>query len=546
MKLYIAFSLLVLLLIPGQAVTNFSSDTQDSKTNIQSPKDILSQNVDILLVGEVYLSDSDIVDGESIDIYGLVRNDGDIRVSSYVIFTVGKYDIASRNVDLDPKEEQYVKASWTAIAGENVISINVEVIDQDDVNPENNFKSTTVNVSAGSQTEFDTNTIESGLETNIPESPVISNLPETENELDIEISETIETTHEIRPGDTQSINLKILSNTISDEYQVIVGGITDQISVDPSLWSVSLVQGQEIDFQVDVSASVDVDIGSFHNIELLLYRSSNPSEIIQKSFSIYFISEYTENPAANNNEQNSTSESDFSYFVQGYQNQLTMDFMGPSPLISTNELNIPSIENITINPSYPNIQQNVTVNADIIDDSILINATLFYSLDDGFSWLNASMVPGVQNNWSANITTPGSEVNVTYYIQAYDNFTNVATSQQYYFMFDATLPVFSEITNPGTVSTQDPTSITVHLVDSVGIDNLEVFLYYSYDNSTYFMIQMTQLNGSAFDGYYDVIIPATTNSLVYYYINATDLSGLTNSSLLTTYATDAPPTSTLR
>ena len=538
MKALFIPSFLFLLFIPGIALTCIPLDTSTTCFTYQISELGFERTVDISMVGSVYLSKPDIINGEIVDIYGLVRNEGDFSVSSYILFTVKnsswEQDIAGQKVDLAPNEEQYVKTSWMGVNGTYEIIIEAKVIDYKDDFPENNIKSTVVKISSDLQTDF--SLIDMALEDSIgADNQTTKELEISEpsrDALDISIFEknSFNSKYEIKLGDTKSLDLTIVSNEISDEYRVIVGGITDEISIKPDHWSLQLIQGQEYDLQVDISVSQSLDIGSNHIVELLLYRSSNPSDIIQKSFFILIVSEYTENLEITTEDQSSTS-----------ADESAMSFSVKFSILSINEVNPPLIGNITHSPTFPNMSHNVTVTADIVDDSTILNVTLFYSFNGGSTWLNTSMTSGAQDSWSGEIINPGSEVNVTYYIQSYDNFTNPASSSQYSFIFDYSFPLFVDVSNPGTVSSQDFVTITTHLTDNVGINTSAVFLYYSYDNSSYFMTPMTQLNGSVLDGYYDVIIPATTSPLVYYYINSTDLSDFTNSSSLETYTTDTPP-----
>ncbi|MHA2171246.1 MAG: hypothetical protein ACXAB7_15225, partial [Candidatus Kariarchaeaceae archaeon] len=536
MKALVISSFLVLLFIPGLTLTQIPLDTSSPSFTHQISKLGMERRVDISLVGNVYLSKPDIVNGENVDIYGIIRNDGDFHVSSYILFTVKnsswEQDIASQIVDLAPNEEQYVKTSWMGVTGTYEIIIQAEVIDYRDDFLENNIISTVVIISS----EFQTDDLEDSRGTNNPSSKELSSSEPSRDGINLSILEknSVNSIYEIKPGETRSLDLTIVSNELSDEFRVIVGGITDDITITPNIWFLPLIKGQEHDLRIDISVSESLDLGSIHVVELLLYRYLNPSDIIQKSFSVLIVSKYSDNLESNNEDSTLPSDDESTMHIG-------MQFSIHS-INSINEVNPPSIENITHTPAFPNIAQNVTVSADIVDESIILNATLFYSLNGGSTWLNASMTPGGQNNWSGEIISPGYDVNVTYYIQAYDNFTNDVSSSQNYFVFDDSFPIFAEVSNPGTVSSQDSVTITTHLTDNVGINNSEVFLYYSYDNSSYFMTQMTQLNGSVVDGYYDVVLPATTNPLVYFYLNSTDLSGLTNLSSLRTYTTDTPPT----
>ena len=158
LKALIVSSIFVLLFIPGLAVTSISPDKSPINSTIENSDSNLDRIVDISMVDNVFLSKPDVVSGEVFDIYGLVRNDGDFLVSSYVLFTVKnsswEMDIASQKVDLEPNEEKYIKTSWMGVEGTYEVIIKAEPIDYEDNIPENNVKSTVINISQVLQTDI--------------------------------------------------------------------------------------------------------------------------------------------------------------------------------------------------------------------------------------------------------------------------------------------------------------------------------------------------------------------------------------------------------
>ncbi len=500
MKALILSSFLVLLFIPGLTILHIplNESTQDVATPLVELNSI--RKVDVSLVGNVYLSQPGIVNGEMVEIYGKIRNNGGFQVTSYVLFTVKnsswKQDIASQKITLTPNEEQYVKTSWMGVEGTYEISIQAKVINYRDSVPENNIITTVFKVAPEQSTSM---FLRDNSDTNDHSMQEMN-----EDIVDISIMEknNYYSIYEIKPGDSQVLDLTIISHDITDEFRVIVGGITNGIRVDPDQWILPLFKGEEVDLQVKISVSQDLNVGSSHTVELLLYRSSHPSDIVQKSFDFLIVSDYTQDSESNTEDQSSSS-------VDNSQNSPINASIHFS-ILSISEVNPPIIGNITHDPTYPSIFQNVTIIADIIDESTLLNATLFYSFNEGSTWLNTSMLPGALNSWSGEIITPGYEENVTYFVQAFDNFTNSASSSQYSFLFDNSPPVIGEVQiDDNTPNYQQNVTISTQINDQSPLRN--VTLYYSFDNGTTFIpINMT---GSAGTRTYvkDVLLVVSTS-----------------------------------
>ncbi len=487
MKALILSSFLVLLFIPGLTIIHIPLN--ESTPDITHPLVKLNsiRMVDVSLVENVYLSKPGIVNGEMIDIYGKIRNNGGFQVTSYVLFTVKnsswKQIVASQKITLAPNEEKYVKTSWMGVDGTYEISIQAKVINYIDSFPENNIISTVVNIASEHTTSM------SSTDNSDSNDQPIQELNEDTVDISILEENNYHSINEIKPGDSKVLDLTIISHDITDEFRVIVGGITNEIRIDPDRWILPLSKEEDVPLQIEISASQTLDVGSTHMIELLLYRSSRPSDIVQKSFNFLIVSEYTQNYESSVENQSSPSDDN--------SPSSPMNASIHFSILSISEVNPPILENITHLPTYPSISQNVTIRADIIDESTLINATLFYSFNEGSTWLNSSMVPGALNSWSGKVSSPGYEVNVTYYIQTFDNFTNSASSSQYFFLFDNSPPIISNILiDDNTPNYQQNVTISTQITDLSPLRN--VTLYYSFDNGTTFIpVNMTGSLGTS-------------------------------------------------
>lgn len=89
----------------------------------------------------------------------------------------------------------------------------------------------------------------------------------------------------------------------------------------------------------------------------------------------------------------------------------------------------PTISNIKAQPGQPTPDNEVTVTASIVDDgSGVKEADLHYSTDEGTNWNNVSMSFAGDSTYTANIPRQEDGTTVQYYVEAFDNSLNKATS----------------------------------------------------------------------------------------------------------------------
>ncbi len=91
---------------------------------------------------------------------------------------------------------------------------------------------------------------------------------------------------------------------------------------------------------------------------------------------------------------------------------------------------VPVISNIDSSNWVPIASTPVTISADIVDDSLVSSAKLYYRNSDGVTpgaWLNVAMTHGVGNRWSGIIPATHTSTQVDYYISATDNAAQTST-----------------------------------------------------------------------------------------------------------------------
>ena len=239
MKCFYSLLFIVLFVLPVLPSTNISFDTNTFNPPVSVSKLSCQRTVDISLVGNVYLSKPDIVNGELVDIYGVIYNDANYNVSSYILFTVKneswEQDITGQRLTLTPNEERYVKTTWMAVSGTYEIIIHANPIDYHDNLPENNLKSTIVTILPEPQED---SIHQDWIE--IPDSVESPSSIDTQENLDVLIFDKkgAQDFYEIIPGDTKTLEFTLLSNEMSDEYRIIVGGITHEINIKPDIMGV--------------------------------------------------------------------------------------------------------------------------------------------------------------------------------------------------------------------------------------------------------------------------------------------------------------------
>ncbi|MHA2096667.1 MAG: hypothetical protein ACW98F_18785, partial [Candidatus Hodarchaeales archaeon] len=97
------------------------------------------------------------------------------------------------------------------------------------------------------------------------------------------------------------------------------------------------------------------------------------------------------------------------------------------------------------------------------------------------------------------------------------------------------------MTSLSSVSELTGVTINTTIGDNLAVDTNQVILFYSFDQATWFNSLMALVSGTNISGVYSGIIPATSELMVYYYINASDISGLTNKTSMFNYTIDYIP-----
>ncbi len=113
----------------------------------------------------------------------------------------------------------------------------------------------------------------------------------------------------------------------------------------------------------------------------------------------------------------------------------------------------PSISNLRINPGNPTPSQNVTVKADVVDDSMVATVQCFYAQGlSSHSWSSINMTLSTGTTYVGSIpATVTDSVYVKYYIKAVDNFGHTSyypdtfATNSYYLSIQRTLNKISDI-----------------------------------------------------------------------------------------------------
>ncbi|MHA2503159.1 MAG: hypothetical protein ACXAE3_09830, partial [Candidatus Kariarchaeaceae archaeon] len=547
-KISFFISIFLLLLLPGfvSDAPLYSSDKLGEEI-VDTPKIF---TVDIGLEGQIYLSQPNPRPDDEIDIYTQVRNHGTTPTEILTHFTVsvdGELKTTqSTPVIVSSGDMELVSIPWTAEVGLVVVSAEVEVVSGEDVTPNDNSLSTSftveefvatdimiddteITISKGDPPGLNAFVIQGKIQNNGPYTELVALkftdtsvqgiqfLPQLEISLDpfsfeffsvpftpsserhfieivalntsifdsdpsnnrivkefqrpqveiggiedeLEVTQVTEISN-ISPGGTQVINFELDTKSTATDYQVIVGGITHGVEVTPNKWKISLSPAISDTLEITVKVSEDVAIGEIYPIHVLLYAIDNPSDIMELTFDLEIVEDDSHNFSTNP-----------SFYL---------------PNISTDELNPPSILSQQNSPLNPTILQNVTISAELSDDIAIDNATLYYSFNEGVDWSTTAMAFQSGISWAANISTPGIETSVLYYVNASDTSGNFATGSQESFTFDGTSPSFYSIPSLTTVSSQNSVLMEINVTDNVGVDTSQVFLYYSFDNSSFFSV----------------------------------------------------------
>jgi hypothetical protein len=113
----------------------------------------------------------------------------------------------------------------------------------------------------------------------------------------------------------------------------------------------------------------------------------------------------------------------------------------------------PEIVNISHYPMNPTDSNQVTVSSTITDQSNIGDVTLFYSINEGSTWIPINMTNTSGNEWSANIP-PQSVNEVHYNIQAIDLLGHSKTSDIYLYPITILTNTPPEVTSVSPISGQ--------------------------------------------------------------------------------------------
>ncbi|MBI4176714.1 MAG: VCBS repeat-containing protein, partial [Candidatus Aenigmarchaeota archaeon] len=141
----------------------------------------------------------------------------------------------------------------------------------------------------------------------------------------------------------------------------------------------------------------------------------------------------------------------------------------------------PAIANITTNPAYPGLNQDVTVMANVTAEAGVASATLSYSLN-GSAFINATMVENA-GLYEATIPGQAATTNVAFIISAAD-LDGFSASAQKAFIMDGSPPTIAmgQVSPPVPNATTE-VEVNADIRDNVGIGHAEVL--YSLDNITF-------------------------------------------------------------
>jgi hypothetical protein len=197
------------------------------------------------------------------------------------------------------------------------------------------------------------------------------------------------------------------------------------------------------------------------------------------------------------------------------------------------EIQKPSIFNIYHIPGTVYNTQNVTINANITDDTGILNAFVYYRVN-GSSWQNNTMVWIAGGNYYTSILgifAAGS--NIQYYILAIDSSVNhnqaINNNSGLYYGFNVLLndtqaPIISYVWhNPNTVFEYQNYTINANITDNVGIQT--AFVYYRINGSVWQNKSMNFIGGISYSAFFTGIGRA---SYIQYYIQAIDNSTNSN------------------
>ncbi|MHA1812522.1 MAG: hypothetical protein ACTSYX_03700, partial [Candidatus Thorarchaeota archaeon] len=177
---------------------------------------------------------------------------------------------------------------------------------------------------------------------------------------------------------------------------------------------------------------------------------------------------------------------------------------------------------VSITPQHPTPSDDVNVTATITDDGTIVNASIYYTIDNA-TWVRVSMTHSGTTYWGIIPAQPDGTT-VTYYIEAYDNADQRSVTANFSYTVSGTVdnpPTISSVSidNPSPTSS-DSVTVTAVVSDDHGIQN--VTLYYRVGSGEWVAVSMTSSDSSTYTG----VIPAQPDgSVVSYYVRVFDTAG---------------------
>ncbi|MHA1247251.1 MAG: Ig-like domain repeat protein [Candidatus Thorarchaeota archaeon] len=182
----------------------------------------------------------------------------------------------------------------------------------------------------------------------------------------------------------------------------------------------------------------------------------------------------------------------------------------------------PSFGTVSITPQSPTPADDVNVTVTITDDGTIVNASIYYTVDDA-TWVRVSMSHSGTTYWGIIPAQPDGTT-VTYYIEAYDNAGQRSATANFSYTVSGVVdnpPTISSVSidNPSPTSS-DSVTVTAVVSDDYGIKN--VTLYYRVGDGNWVAVSMTSSDSSTYTG----VIPAQPDgSVVSYYVRVFDTAG---------------------
>ncbi|MFX0079562.1 MAG: hypothetical protein ACFE8O_10030, partial [Candidatus Hermodarchaeota archaeon] len=187
----------------------------------------------------------------------------------------------------------------------------------------------------------------------------------------------------------------------------------------------------------------------------------------------------------------------------------------------------PIISNLGRTPLNPDYTDSPVISCDASDPGSGIDYVRLYYRIDGGSWTWVAMTHTTGIHYETTLSTYAYDTLVEYYFLARDNAANTATddntgSYYSYRVDDFTDPLISNVDHsPSTVEYDDSPVVGCDVTDA-GSGVSSVVLYYRVDGGSWTQVAMS---GPVSDHYEGTIPVQTWNSVVQYYVNATDVAG---------------------